>query len=1016
MLQRFAAWVAMCCSVVTFTHADKEDFVHSDVYDVLLPEDVPRYAPLPESIKQRSSCDVKCNQFGHKLLKLCQDANLLILNGRISGDECGKLTCHTGAGHSVVDYFIASPQMLDHVVSLHVQDLMPESDHCPLTLVIDRGVAGLPAPTPQISPSTLLEGGSEGSRGASAAPQLSQPVKIRHHESKTDQYRYALSLSLPSHFDVDTSESAHPCYATALQECIIAAATSTFGHCKPASNKHRHQHKPWYDDECKALRKEVSSYQIADPQRALLSKQYTQLVKKKRRQAEHAAHEELCMLAIKDSSQFWRRFKQRAAVHGDIGADQWKEAFEMLVGRGPDDTSQIPSAPPCSPASQPDEQDACLNAPITEEDVQAAFKRLKCHKAAGVDGIKPEHLLDAEDLLLQPLTCAFNQMLEHGVPESWCMGVIHPIFKAGDANDPSNYRGITVTAVLAKLFAMVLEERLSAWAEAKQLRAAGQAGFRKDHRTVDNLFIMNALVGQAKSQRGKKLYCCFVDFRKAFDSIPRERMWQVLHERGLTGQAISALKSTYEKDKACVLTQEGLTESFPCSIGVKQGCPASPLLFGLYIDDLEKLLLEASQGSDIPPHSQATAQGEGGQGTCHSLNPPDSPSLLETLIPLLLFADDLAIFSYSPSGLQAQLRILEQFCRDRGLVVNVAKTKVIVFQHRKTACPAFYFGGEEIARVDAFKYLGIVFHGTRGLSCAIEQLAVAARKALFAMLGRCRQLRIHKPDMKCKLFDCLVRPILSYACELWSVIVGSKTAMKQLEQVHIGFLRRLLGVPVSTTKKLIYAEFGRLPLKHFWWAQSARYAQRMHELDESRLCKVAFVAECRRGGAWITGFQQRCEKMGTCPPTVDEAFDAHAAIAASKDMYIQWMMQPDEGSRRQLTYFSFKTQFRTEPYISEAKNAHLRRVLACFRTGSHWLQVQTGRFSNIDFQHRHCPTCSDVVEDEHHALFVCPDYDHLRSKCADLFSTTTDLRSFLTQNAVHKFALTECRALRNGNN
>ena len=79
------------------------------------------------------------------------------------------------------------------------------------------------------------------------------------------------------------------------------------------------------------------------------------------------------MLAIKDSSQFWRRFKQRAAVHGDIGADQWKEAFEMLVGRGLHDTSQLPSAPPCSPASQPDEQDACLNAPITEADVQAAF-------------------------------------------------------------------------------------------------------------------------------------------------------------------------------------------------------------------------------------------------------------------------------------------------------------------------------------------------------------------------------------------------------------------------------------------------------------------------------------------------------------------------------------------------------------------------------------------------------------------------------------------------------------------
>ena len=75
-------------------------------------------------------------------------------------------------------------------------------------------------------------------------------------------------------------------------------------------------------------------------------------------------------------------------------------------------------------------------------------------KAAGPDAIARECLLDAEDLLLEPLVCAFNQMLCSGVPEGWCEGVIHPISQSGDADDPANYRGITVTAVLAKLFDM----------------------------------------------------------------------------------------------------------------------------------------------------------------------------------------------------------------------------------------------------------------------------------------------------------------------------------------------------------------------------------------------------------------------------------------------------------------------------------------------------------------------------------------------------------------------------------
>ncbi len=103
-------------------------------------------------------------------------------------------------------------------------------------------------------------------------------------------------------------------------------------------------------------------------------------------------------------------------------------------------------------------------------------------KAAGVDGIRAEFILDASDILLNPLVQTFNQVLDKGVPAAWCTGLIHPIFKAGDPDDPSNYRGITVVVILAKLYAMVLEARVSAWAEHYKCRAKGQAGFRKDLR------------------------------------------------------------------------------------------------------------------------------------------------------------------------------------------------------------------------------------------------------------------------------------------------------------------------------------------------------------------------------------------------------------------------------------------------------------------------------------------------------------------------------------------------------
>ncbi len=186
----------------------------------------------------------------------------------------------------------------------------------------------------------------------------------------------------------------------------------------------------------------------------------------------------------------------------------------------------------------------------------------------------------------------FNQILEKGVPPSWCIGLIHPIFKAGDKDDPGNYRGITVVVILSKLYAMVLEARATAWAEQSKSRAKGQAGFRKDFRTTDQLFIIRTLLQQAAHEK-RRLYCCFVDFKKAFDLVPRDILWNVLKRRGMSGRVLTSLQSMYAADKACVFTKDGPSDLFDCSIGVKQGCPLSPLLFSLYLDELETLLEEA---------------------------------------------------------------------------------------------------------------------------------------------------------------------------------------------------------------------------------------------------------------------------------------------------------------------------------------------------------------------------------------------------------------------------------------
>ena len=103
--------------------------------------------------------------------------------------------------------------------------------------------------------------------------------------------------------------------------------------------------------------------------------------------------------------------------------------------------------------------------------------------------------------------------------------------------------------------------------EGNNPRAEGQAGFRPDHRTVDNVFIMQQMLEhynyQSKSDKTqRKLYACFVDFKKAFDTVDRCVLWQVLWMAGIRGRILGCIKAMYACDSAAVKTKQGISEIF----------------------------------------------------------------------------------------------------------------------------------------------------------------------------------------------------------------------------------------------------------------------------------------------------------------------------------------------------------------------------------------------------------------------------------------------------------------------
>ncbi len=191
----------------------------------------------------------------------------------------------------------------------------------------------------------------------------------------------------------------------------------------------------------------------------------------------------------------------------------------------------------------------------------------------------------------------------------------------------------------------------------------------------------------------------------------------------------------------------------------------------------------------------------------------------------------------SEVGLQQQLDTLQQFCAKRGFMVNVKKTKVMVF-NSPNPCQKFVFEGDIIEHVQTFKYLGILLETTLNLDSAVEHLAAATKCSLFVLNRRCAELHIMDVKLRCDLFNMLVRSIASYACEVW---VDSRK-IEAIEVVYQRFLKSLFGVWKTTSTSIVFAEFDKFPFEHFAWGQALLYYNHVNTVIKDRILGKAWEA------------------------------------------------------------------------------------------------------------------------------------------------------------------------------
>jgi hypothetical protein len=968
---------------------------------------IPSVAHLEHhALPLRTSSDTgKPDPFGKALTDLTQAHSLVICNGRLRGDEEGACTHrshHTGktgeGGYSLIDYFIADPELYHTgLQSMKVRQPLPDSDHFPIDLLMHL----------RLSPEIEFQ------------PQVMPPKRKFKVTPEHLPYFQELLTGGPQR-ELTTfcgSPSSSPDEAAgAVYDFIIQAAEASLPKAAPPNGKDsKSKPKPWYDRECKkakSLYRHLFKSNSDSQSMRQVRKEYRTMIRCKRRRYEDGRGYRMSLLASEAPAKFWKAFKSRPAALKITNRDTWFSYFQSLL--------QAPAPPPSvalldprhatsSPAAPTGSLSSMrrsfrqitmavaaqeLNGDIKEEEVLEAIKKLKRNKAVGVDGMQADLIISGKIFLAELLTALFNKVFHTNYPKVWTVGLITPIFKKGDPLECCNYRGVTVGVALAKLYAIVLNKRLSDWTEKYHCRAKAQAGFRKDYRCADNLFILRTLLEKSKSQR-TKLYCCFVDFSKAFDTIPRARLWRVLEGLGIHGDMFHAVQSIYETVQARVKTPEGYTDTFDSEMGVLQGCVLSPLLFGLFLDPLEKLLL----ASDSKP-----------------------PKVLDQPLPAQFFADDSQLLSTTPKGLQTAIDTLQNFCEDNGLAVNVSKTKIMVFGGETH--DTWTYNQAPIEIVGSYKNLGlnVTSKGKFSKGCA-SQLAVSATKAQHGLFSKCTVLNVTSPPTMLHMFDALVRPILCYGCEVWGVDFGMQVRQylepgagaavpfktDEHEAVQKYFIKRVLEVCPSTPDMVIYGEVARLPLAFFRLHMIIKYWNRLCTTGNERLLKKSFLENVtlalRQKPSWCLSLQTMLAPFGFVLRNDPQPFETDFVAKLKTGFIDNFLATLNTTTKLKFeTYNNIRSgNFLIQPYL-QGRNRLVRKCLARFRTGSHWLEIQRGRFTRTDRENRLCKKCNlGVIEDEAHMVFVCPMYAKLRVKYSELFLSAKDLNSALQSTQIAGF-------------
>ena len=570
--------------------------------------------------------------------------------------------------------------------------------------------------------------------------------------------------------DLDTAD-ANECWEL-VRDATKATATDILGH------QVRSRAKPWLDEDCeraieargnarlRALQDDGDEVKKAEY--AVQERITRNLLKAKKKRFERNLVEQLeAESTARDNRRFFERLKKfkrgfqppsTGILRSSNGTllsdphqilDRWKEYFEDLLN------VPLPADP--LPPVQPRE-DLPDEPPVSLEEVKAAVRKLKLRRACGVDEIPGELWRHGGDSACEALHRLISKIWEaEELPDQWKEALIIPLHKKGDRKECGNYRGISLLCTAYKVLSYILLQRLLPLAE--EVLGEYQCGFRPNRGTIDQLFTLRQILEKKREYNGE-VHNLFVDFRKAYDSVHREGLFNIMAEFGFPRKLIRMTEVCLTEVRSRVVINGEMSDAFAVNTGLRQGDGLSPLLFNLILEKVVRCL------ENVP----------GGV-------------VLGRPIKDLGYADDLDLLGETREEVRRLCGELLVTARRVGLEINEGKTEYLVMSRNRQDEAPLDVGDMRFGNVTEFVYLGSLVTSDNNTNYEVAARIQKGNRCLFA-LGHLLRSRVLSRRAKLRIYNAVIRPVVLYGCETWNLTVR---AYKRFEVFENKVLRMILG-------------------------------------------------------------------------------------------------------------------------------------------------------------------------------------------------------------------------------